>query len=181
MKHKQCLKDLRTYLDENHVDNLSMSRFCSVFSSSIFQKLSAFVEKIVKCSSYPLYSENYFFSSSFDTEGCAWIEGVMWSQICGNYDSPMSSDSQTEDKESDILTKIDSTFNTAVTVCDIKDKYKWTDAESLLFSNLVIKHQFDLENKPEFPSLETMLTVIPEEEAASNITDDTNKLIQRER
>ena len=166
----RCVKtDLVEKINEGKT--LDLKKYVSVYTNSLFAKLTRFVEKIVKSKSFSLCSENYFFSVYFDGQGCGWISGVLWPTIFDDYNVELHNSSYTSQVNDEVrdnfLNKLAVIVSSICSVEDLMKKYKMCREEAEKLVSLIKSNHIN-PAFPELPSLNNYFKEDPGTEATEN-------------
>ena len=148
--------NLKTLLEAEYKD---YDQYSSVFISSVFLKLRALIEQIVRNPNFGLYTESYFFTVAFDAIGNAFIHGCLWPQSLENYHRILHDMSYGchDDESAPILYEnfVSRNFSRSSDIASIKQQFDLNDVETEALVEKVRSYQIDLDMDPFIPSLET--------------------------
>ena len=158
-KNSKGKMNLSAHFNPSDHRNENSKQKVSTFVSSLFQRSSNFVQHIVKNQSTEIRSDDYYFGTSFDRNGDAYINGVMWPLNLDDINKEMHYSSYDDHNVSEAI-KLE-TFNflarnlsTSSDQNDLKDQLDLTEDEAADLVELVNTHQKDLQrNDPPLPTL----------------------------
>ena len=164
-------RNLQTLLDEGKYG--SFEQYGSVFIASLFLKLRSFIEQILRNQNFGLYTENYFFSISFDEHANAFIHGCIWPQNLEHFNRILHdlSYGSDDDGSRSILYEnfVCRNFSRSSDAGFLKQQFSMNDAEAKDLVEKVKTHQIDLNMDPYIPSLETFHSMVHEEVSNHNM------------
>ena len=161
-------------------------RYTSSYVSSAGIKVSSLVEKLIKCPSNPLFSENYCFELLFNELGEAHIEAAVWPQWIDQYNKEQGLYSYNgifnEDVETHFIEQLDFSLSTSSCRSVIKETFDLSEASADALVLKVKEHQIHYGDdcssckKPPLPSLNTMLKKTPDNAFHQNIKNSKHLL-----
>ena len=150
-----------------------LPKFIPTYNSSVSQKQSAFIQNFVKNKNFQLNSQDYYCGISYNLDGTANINGILWTLECSQFNKHLSLHSLTgQNFDSDnFLAYIQRNILTACNTVDIQTILNITTEEAVKIKDLVMKFQLKMNMKEELPlpSFECFLTVVPPYQARENI------------
>ena len=136
------------------------NKHVGTYTSSVSQKLTAFVKHIIQAPTNGLYSENYFVTLVFDLEGKASMLGVIWPKELEAINLDFSQNGENITLKDEMLKFIDRNICASCDPRMLRSALNVSECEANLLSALVKKHQFSKDSPPRLPSLRTLLTQV---------------------
>ena len=136
------------------------NKHVGTYTSSVSQKLTAFVKHIIQAPTNGLYSENYFVTLVFDLEGRASMLGVIWPKELEAINLDFSQNGENITLKDEMLKFIDRNICASCDPRMLRSALNVSECEANLLSALVKKHQFSKDSPPRLPSLRTLLTQV---------------------
>ena len=168
--------DLKTFLENENFDfGLLGNRYIGTYSSSVQQKLNAFVKHIIKAPLSGLCAQNHHVMLSFDYDNLARIVGIIWPTELEPINLDMAEGNGNLSKKADLATFIDRNISVSCDPRILRRAFKITDSEAEEISNLVKLHQIHLSEDSaafELPSLDTIVT-----EPSSSVNHHSAKML----
>ena len=176
-----CTEECETMTLQEYLQTRNLviggTRSISSYLTSVFIKVQSFVKNIVKCHSSELFSEEYSFSLTFDSEGVCYVIGFLWPETVLNFNEADSLESYFGDSlEAARETHLN--YVAKVVTCTSNEselrKFGFNKNEAKRIVNLVKKHQIfprtDCPNT-ELPSLQLMFKHSPSVQTMRNIEE----------
>lgn len=144
------------------------------FVANLHQKHNGLIEQLIKNPNFELFSQDYFSTIDFYTNGSARIKGCLWTQNCSFLNENISSSYITGNdiEEEAFLQYIEQSILTTSNEEEIKYLIECSDEEAKYISGLVNKYQIkenDASMYIPLPSYECMFRKQPINEAYSNL------------
>ena len=173
---ENCEKVLMSTFIENRNIHFQSQKYISTYLNCVSSRLNSLVENIVKCPASVLFSENFFFTVTFDGAGVAYIEGLMWPKMILIYNEDKSEKSFFGGHEGEIRQQffafIESSLSSMTNKDDIKDQFNLNNNEAEKLEKLVKMNQVHHKENcldPPLPSLMTTFKELPEVGSMMNI------------
>lgn len=180
---EDCQKVLLSeYLEAENI-NLELTKHFSTYICTVTKICNSLIENIIKCCSWELFSENYWFTVVFDKLGVAFLSGVLWPQAAIEYNKEESKKSyfggsDCEAKEN-YLELIKSTVTCTTITDDLVADYCLNSTQASYISGLAQKYQRShTMMNPSLPSLETSYHHVPGANALQNLEESRKFLLE---
>ena len=164
----------------NSFQNRISTKYITSYTNSVFQKLHAFVENIVKNQSFSLHGNDYIFTVSFDKLGNANIEGIIWPIKNDDINIALHEESYSEDVDEEAYLQhqrfVEQNISTSSSAMSLKEQFGIDDTEAIELSDLVKRYQIDLKMNPSLPSLETFYNHGHLENVSKSNIDEAERL-----
>ena len=120
----------------------------ATYVSSVDQLINSYIANVIKSPSHHFQADNFHLNISFDKEGQAIMEGLIWPKIFRDYNlvpyDVTISEEQKEEIKARVLDDLRRHTSSSSNIRIIKSQFNLSQTEAYSLSKLVEKHQVHL-------------------------------------